>query len=84
MPFAMNNTFHPPGPRETSADNQKAERLYVLNCQITACQQKMDAAVTQVDFAQSVLAEARDQLEVAHQALEQVIAESLIATLPSR
>lgn len=54
---------------------QKIQRLQFLNCQMVACQKKLEIAAGQFAYAQAVLAEARDQLEVTQQALEQAAAE---------
>jgi len=62
--------------QQPTASEQKAKRIEFLNCQVIACQQKLQSATEQFAFAQAVLAEARDQLEAAHQALERVALES--------
>jgi len=64
------------GHRKITDQEQKARRIELLNCQLMACQRELEVATEQFAFAQATLAEARDNLEAAHQALERVALEN--------
>lgn len=72
----MTEKIEAAGHQQTIAQEYKAKCIEFLNCQLIACQKELELATERFTFAQATLAEARDNLEAAHQALERVALEN--------